>query len=65
MPNKLIIGTDGFVIYHLAQYLVSNGSKVYGFDRSLYGHSLDVLQGDLFERHVLTRTISETQPRII
>jgi len=65
MTNELIIGATGFVGHHLTRHLVSTGRKVYGFDRSSPGHSPDVIQGDLFDRQVLPRTLAKTQPQVI
>ncbi len=65
MPNELIVGASGFVGRHLARHLASTGRKVYGFDRFSPAPSQDVIQGDLFDRQALTRTLAETQPQVI
>jgi GDP-4-dehydro-6-deoxy-D-mannose reductase len=65
MPNELIIGASGFVGRHLAQYLSSTGRKVYGFDRFSLAQPYDVIQGDLFDRQLLTHTLDEVQPKVI
>ena len=71
MMHVLITGIAGFTGIHLAQYVLTNGAQVVGFDQASNGlppalaDKVSFNSGDIRSQAVLRRVLAETQPDII
>jgi GDP-4-dehydro-6-deoxy-D-mannose reductase len=66
MQKSLIVGASGFVGNHLARHLISTGWTVHGFDRvSSLNMDMQIIEGDLFNRALLTQMLADIKPQVI
>ncbi len=65
MLNALITGVGGFVGVGLEQHLTLNGWQAYGLDLRSVGESTKYFLGDISDRGMLKRSLTESNPQVI